>query len=369
MAASQPPKRKRRSRGNRPDPRSAAESAGLVYSTDEQPGITRKRAGRGWQFFAPDGSRITDRDEIDRLKALAVPPAYTGVWICPNPKGHVQATGRDARGRKQYRYHPLFREVRDSDKYEHMLDFVDVLPALRTRVDQDMSQRGMPRTKVLAAVVYLLETTLIRVGNDDYAKQNKSFGLTTLRDRHVDVKGGTMTFHFKGKSGKKWDVGLDDRRVARIVKASQDLPGQHLFQYIDDEGQRQQVSSTDVNDYLREVTGRDITAKDFRTWAGTVLAALELATMFLEEGTVTKRQMRDAVERVASQLGNTPAICRKCYIHPEVLECYMEAELTLRIPTDGSEESSGSGNLRAEETAVLRLLKRRLKLRTASVAA
>jgi DNA topoisomerase-1 len=360
---------RRRSRQRKVDPKTAAETAGLVYTNDDTPGITRKRHGRYWRYFAPDGSRITDRRDIERINKLAVPPAYTDVWISPDPNGHLQATGRDARGRKQYRYHPRFREVRDSNKYEHMLDFVAALPQLRERVDADMAQPGLPRTKVLATIVRLLETTLIRVGNDDYAKENKSFGLTTLRDRHVEVSGSTLRFRFRGKSGKDWEVGLQDRRVARIVKASQDLPGQHLFQYIDEDGSRQQVTSTDVNAYLREITGREITAKDFRTWAGTVLAALELATMMLSSGTATKAHLREAVQRVAAQLGNTPAVCRKCYIHPEVVECFLQQDLKLSIKAaEDAGEAAGedAGSLRAEEKAVLRLLKRRLRQRTAA---
>ncbi|MGR3198887.1 MAG: DNA topoisomerase IB, partial [Paracoccus sp. (in: a-proteobacteria)] len=243
------------------DPEDAAESAGLVYVNDDMPGITRVRAGKGFTYRDADGRTIRDKAERKRLAALAIPPAYTHVWICPDPNGHIQATGRDDRGRKQYRYHPAFREVRDGAKYERMFDFAKALPGLRARVRKDMSLRGLPADKVLATIVYLLENTMIRVGNADYAKQNKSHGLTTLRDRHVTFDGNEVRFRFKGKGGKEWDLGLRDRRVARIVKAAQDIPGQHLFQYLDENGERHQVTSTDVNAYLRRISGRRITAK------------------------------------------------------------------------------------------------------------
>ena len=259
------------------DPQDAATGAGLVYVSDTEPGIARRRAGKGFSYRDPRGQLVRDKATLARIRSLAIPPAYADVWVCPDPDGHIQATGRDARGRKQYRYHPRFREVRESAKYEHMLDFARALPALRARVASDMARRGMGRQKVLATVVHLLETTMIRVGNADYVRQNKSHGLTTLRDRHVTIDGSEVRFRFKGKSGKQWDLGLRDRRVARIVRQSQDLPGQHLFQYLDDEGVAREVTSGDVNTYLREVTGAGITAKDFRTWTGTVLAALALA--------------------------------------------------------------------------------------------
>ncbi len=259
------------------DPRDAAETAGLSYVSDEQPGIRRKRAGKGFSYVASTGRKVDDEPTLARIRALAIPPAYTEVWICQKANGHIQATGRDAKGRKQYRYHALFREVRDSTKYEHTLAFAQALPAIRKAVDAHMGLRGLPREKVLATVVHLLENTLIRVGNSDYAKQNKSYGLTTLRDPHVAVTGAELRFAFKGKSGKEWRLKVKDRRVARIVKACQDLPGQDLFQYLDEDGERQSISSSDVNAYLREISGEDFTAKDFRTWAGTVLAALALA--------------------------------------------------------------------------------------------
>ena len=339
----------------------AAEEAGLSYVSDDQPGIRRRKAGKGFAYLRPDGSRVADEATLARIRSLAIPPAYTDVWICPKANGHIQATGRDAKGRKQYRYHPRFREARDSNKYEHMLEFAESLPAIRAAVDRDMGLRGLPREKVLATVVHLLETTMIRVGNADYVKQNKSYGLTTLRDRHVDVDGSELKFRFKGKSGKTWQLSVRDRRVAKIVKASQDLPGQTLFQYLDGAGEQHEVTSTDVNAYLREISGRDITAKDFRTWTGTVLAALALAE--LEEAdsdAAAKRNIRAAIERVAERLGNTPTVCRKCYVHPEVFDAYLDRGLALEIEEEIEEELAEAGRLRADEVAVLTLLRRRL---------
>ncbi|MFC7610108.1 DNA topoisomerase IB [Teichococcus aestuarii] len=251
--------------------------AGLRYVSDETPGLTRRRSGKGWSFRDARGAPVKDKAVIARLRALAVPPAWTEVWLCPHANGHIQATGRDAKGRKQYRYHPDWRAARDATKYRHILHFARILPALRARVEQDMAARGLGREKVLATVVHLLDTTLIRVGNEDYAQANGSYGLTTLRDQHVDVRGDAMRFAFRGKSGKEWKLSLRDRRVARVVRACQDLPGQDLFQYRDEAGELQGIDSADVNEYLREATGEDITAKDFRTWAGTVLAAMALS--------------------------------------------------------------------------------------------
>ena len=343
------------------DPEDAAESAGLIYVNDDMAGITRIRAGKGFSYRDAKGRTIRDKAERKRLAALAIPPAYEDVWICPDPRGHIQATGRDAKGRKQYRYHPDFREVRDSAKYDRMLDFAKALPKIRAQVDQDMSRRGMPAEKVLATIVYLLEHTMIRVGNSDYVKQNKSHGLTTLRDRHVSFDGNKVRFRFRGKSGKEWDLGLRDRRVARIVRAAQDIPGQHLFQYLDDEGERHQVTSSDVNAYLRDISGRQITAKDFRTWTGTVLAALALAEYEkADSDAAAKRNIRDAIETVAARLGNTPTICRKCYVHPQIIDAYLADELKLELQ-DSIEDDLNSADLRPEEKQVLRLLKRRLK--------
>ena len=343
------------------DPRDAAREAGLVYVNDDMPGITRVRSGKGFRYRGPDGKTITDKAERQRLASLAIPPAYTDVWICPDPRGHIQATGRDDKGRKQYRYHPDFRAVRDSAKYDHMLEFAHALPQIRARVDADMSRRGMPAEKVLATVVHLLENTMIRVGNADYVKQNKSHGLTTLRDRHVTFDGNEIRFRFKGKSGKEWNLGLRDRRVARIVRAAQEIPGQHLFQYLDEDGQRQKVTSTEVNAYLREISGQNITAKDFRTWTGTVLAALALSEYErCDSQAAAKRNIREAIERVASRLGNTPAICRKCYVHPQVIDAYLADELKLELREEIEDDLQQSG-LRPEERRVLEFLKKRLK--------
>ena len=344
------------------DPQETAEAAGLVHVSDEQPGITRRRAGKGFAYYKPTGERVTDEKTLARIRSLAIPPAYTDVWICPKPNGHLQATGRDAKGRKQYRYHPKFRETRESNKYEHMLEFAKALPAIRKAIDELMRLRGLPREKVLATIVHLLETTMIRVGNTDYARQNKSYGLTTLRDRHVDVDGAELRFNFKGKSGKTWRLSVRDRRVAKIVKASQDLPGQQLFQYLDEAGERREVTSTDVNAYLREISGRDITAKDFRTWTGTVLAALALAEFEeVDSDAAAKRNIRAAIEHVAERLGNTPTICRKCYVHPEVLNAYLDRNLVLEVREELEEELREVGRLQPEEAAVLALLRARLK--------
>jgi DNA topoisomerase-1 len=344
------------------DPKDAAESAGLLYVSDEEPGIRRKKVGKGFTFIKPGGAKVQDEATLKRIRSLVIPPAWTDVWICAKANGHIQATGRDAKGRKQYRYHPAFREVRESTKYEHMMEFAQGLPAIRKTVSEHMSLRGLPREKVLATVVHLLETTLIRVGNSDYAKQNKSYGLTTLRDPHVKVEGAELRFQFKGKSGKTWRLQVKDKRVARIVKACQDLPGQDLFQYLDETGERQTVTSADVNAYLKEITGRDITAKDFRTWAGTVLAAMALAEFeSFDTEAKAKKNVRAAIERVSSQLGNTPTICRKCYVHPEVFTSYLEGALLLKIRDEVEAElREDLAGLRPEEAAVLTLLEARL---------
>ncbi|GJD51889.1 hypothetical protein OPKNFCMD_4648 [Methylobacterium crusticola] len=347
---------------DRVDTKDAAREAGLRYVSDEEPGYRRKRSGRGFVYVDAAGARVRDAAVLARIKALAIPPAYTDVWICRHAKGHIQATGRDDRGRKQYRYHPEFRQARESSKFAHMMAFADALPGLRATVQADMGRRGLPREKVLATVVHLLETTLIRVGNDDYARQNKSYGLTTLRDPHVTVEGRELRFRFKGKSGKTWELAVQDRRVAKIVKACQDLPGQELFQYIDDEGVQRDVTSADVNAYLREITGRDVTAKDFRTWSGTVLAALALREFeAFDSQAAAKKNVRAAIERVAERLGNTPTICRKCYVHPEILGCYLEGELLLQVQEEVQAAlREDLGRLRPEETAVLGLLQGRL---------
>jgi DNA topoisomerase I len=345
------------------DPREAAESAGLVYVSDEDRGIQRERKGEGWEFFRPGGQPVADEATLERIRKLAIPPAWTDVWICPKANGHLQATGRDARGRKQYKYHAQFRELRESTKYEHMLEFARALPALRARIAEHMALRGLPREKVLATVVHLLETTLIRVGNDDYARENKSYGLTTLRNPHVKVEGAQLRFQFKGKSGKTWRLQLKDRRVARIVRACQDLPGQRLFQYQDEAGEVREVTSADVNEYLREISGSDITAKDFRTWAGTVMAALALQEFeAFDTQAAQKKNLKAAIESVAARLGNTPTICRKCYVHPEVLNAYVEGNLLLEIKQRVEEElREDLADLRPEEAAVLAMLEARLK--------
>lgn len=344
------------------DPKDAAESAGLRYVSDARPGIRRKKAGVGFRYMRADGSKVTEPDVLNRIKALAIPPAWSDVWICPFADGHIQATGRDAKERKQYRYHARFREVRESTKYEHVVAFADALPTIREKVREHMSLRGLSREKVLATVVHLLETTLIRVGNDEYAEHNNSYGLTTLKNRHVAVDGNEVRFRFTGKSGKQWSLRVSDRRIAKIIKDCQDLPGQELLQYIDEAGNCQDVTSSDVNDYLREITGKDITAKDFRTWAGTVLAAMALNELeSFDSAAQAKRNLRGAIERVAAKLGNTPTICRNCYVHPEVLNSYMDGKLVLELKAKAERElRSDVQSLKPEEAAVLALLRSRL---------
>jgi len=344
------------------DAAEAAESAGLRYVTDSEPGISRRNGGDELAYVHANGAAVRDAATLERIRKLAIPPAWTDVWICPRADGHLQATGRDARGRKQYRYHAGFREVRESTKYEHMMAFAKALPALREAIARDMALRGLPREKVLATIVHLLETTLIRVGNDDYARTNKSYGLTTLRDKHLEVSGAQLRFQFKGKSGKTWKLQLQDRRVAKVLKACQDLPGQRLFQYVDEGGELKEVTSADVNAYLKQVTGQDITAKDFRTWAGTVMAALALQeVLHFDTQAMAKKNLRNAIEQVASRLGNTPTICRKCYIHPEVLSAYAEGGLLLEMEREVRAELRDELSvLKPEEAAVLALLETRL---------
>ena len=344
------------------DPKDAAESVGLKYVSDGRAGVRRKKVGTGFAYTRADGSKLLEKDILKRIKALAVPPAWTDVWICPFSDGHIQATGRDAKGRKQYRYHARFREVRESTKYEHVVAFAAALPGIREKVGEHMALRGLPREKVLATVVHLLETTLIRVGNDEYADQNKSYGLTTLKTRHVAIDGNEVRFRFTGKSGKQWSLRVRNRRVAKIIKACQELPGQELLQYVDEAGNCQDVTSTDVNDYLKEITGRDITAKDFRTWAGTVLAAMALSELdSFDSAAQAKRNLRAAIEKVSGKLGNTPTICRKCYVHPEVLNSYMDGNLVLELKSKAeSELREDVQSLKPEEAAVLALLRRRL---------
>jgi DNA topoisomerase-1 len=342
------------------DPVESAKAAGLRYVTDERPGIARKRVGRGFSYVGPDGKPVRDGDELKRIKSLGIPPAWTEVWICPVANGHMQATGRDAKGRKQYRYHPRWREVRDETKYGRMVAFGEALPAIRKRVERDMSLAGLPREKVLATVVRLLDTTLIRVGNEEYARENRSFGLTTMRTRHVDVSGSRLRFEFRGKSGKRHLIELRDRRLAGMVRRLQELPGQELFQYVDDDGERRAIDSQDVNDYLREIAGDEFTAKDFRTWAGTVLAAMALREFeaFDSEAQARKNVVR-AIESVAERLGNTTAICRRCYVHPAVLDAYLDGSLPDTLKQQAERGKAGSPQkLRNEEAAVLMFLER-----------
>jgi DNA topoisomerase-1 len=339
-------------------PHESAAEAGLRYVSDTSPGIRRKRSGTGFTYVGPDGKRITDEKTLERIRKLAIPPAYTDVWICPSPNGHIQATGRDARSRKQYRYHPKWREVRDETKFGRMVAFSEVLPKVRARVEADLSRPGLPREKVLATVVRLLECTNIRVGNDEYARANGSYGLTTLRDKHVEVSGTSVRFSFRGKSGKTHEVELTDRRLARIVQRCRDVPGEELFQYLDDDGTRQTVGSGDVNDYLREVSGQEFTAKDFRTWAGTMLAVTalrELGPMDTERE--AKSAIVKAVDRVAEQLNNTRAVCRKYYIHPTVFETYLAGTMLAGLGNGTRTAAVAAGSaLNVEERALVRLL-------------
>jgi DNA topoisomerase-1 len=344
------------------DPEEAAAEAGLRYVSDDQPGYSRRRRGSKFVYFDTEGKEIRDETRILRLNRLAIPPAYTEVWICPSPNGHLQATGRDGRGRKQYRYHDRWREVRDENKYEKMLVFAKALPRIRRRIQRDLKRRGLSREKVLATVIQLLERTFIRVGNEEYAKENKSFGLTTLRNHHVKVKGAKLRFRFRGKSGKEHDIPIEDRRVAPIIRKLQELPGQEIFQYLDEKGERHQVSSEDVNEYLHEIAGEVFTAKDFRTWAGTVLATMALKELEpFENESQGKKNVKLAISAVAKILGNTPAICRKCYVHPAVLETYLDGTLIagLKSQTEQALVHSSAG-LRAEEFALLSFLQRRL---------
>jgi DNA topoisomerase-1 len=357
--------------GNTPelasDPSESAHEAGLRYVSDERPGITRRRAGTAFRYLRPDGTPVRDEPTLRRIKRLAIPPAWTDVWITTDPRGHLQATGRDAKGRKQYRYHARWRAVRDATKYERMLAFGAALPTIRARVDKDLSRPGLPREKVLATVVRLLEATLIRVGNEEYARENRSYGLTTLRNRHVTITGTELRFELRGKSGKQHRISVRDRRLAGLLRRLQELPGQELFQYLDEDGARHAIDSDDVNGYLRETTGQDFSAKDFRTWAGTVLCAVALREVAAcASETEARRNVTQVVKQVAQQLGNTPAVCRACYIHPAVIEAYVAshedaplADALGRQLADAAEDG-GAGSLSPGEAAVLRLLRRRL---------
>jgi DNA topoisomerase-1 len=341
------------------DPLESAKVAGLRYVNDDAvAGIRRVGKTPRVRYILPNGRPLKDQNELQRIRSLGIPPAWTDVWICPIANGHLQATGRDARGRKQYRYHTRWRDVRDEVKYGRLIAFAETLPAIRRRTDNDLKRLGLPREKVLAAVVQLLEKTLIRVGNEEYARQNGSIGLTTMKDGHAKIAGGRVRFAFKGKSGISHAVDLDDRRLARIVKACRDLPGYELFQYIDDEGGTQTIDSADVNAYLREISGQDFTAKDFRTWAGTVLAARALAEVeHFSSSTEAKRNVVKAVESVAKRLGNTRAVCRKCYIHPAILDAYMDGA-TIRTIEARARETAALGPV---ERAVVDMIAARLK--------
>ncbi|HRI50088.1 MAG TPA: DNA topoisomerase IB [Pseudomonadota bacterium] len=317
------------------DPLATARAAKLRYVSDEQPGFTRKRRGRHFAYYDTSGALLRDPEHLARIRSLVIPPAWTSVWICAQPSGHLQATGRDQRGRKQYRYHPRWCEQRNESKFGRMVAFGQALPRIRARVQQDLRSPGLSREKVLATLVRLLESTLIRIGNEEYVKTNESYGLTTLRNEHVEIEGTTVHFHFQGKSGIEHNIDLRDRRLARIVASCQELPGQELFQYIDDSGAVHRVDSADVNAYLHEITQEEFTAKDFRTWAGTLGAVFALQTLGAVEGvTAIKKNVVQAVKLVAKRLGNTPTVCRKYYVHPALIEAYSAGQLLTRFPTE-----------------------------------
>jgi len=344
------------------DPIEVAEEAGLRYVSDEQPGYRRKPKGDDFEYFDTEGKPIRDDPRLLRIRRLAIPPAYKDVWICPTPNGHIQATARDARGRKQYRYHERWREARAENKYDRMLVFGEALPKIRRQVNKDMALRDLPQKKVLATVVHLLGRTFIRIGNEEYARENKSFGLTTMQDRHVDVKGAKLSFRFRGKSGVQHEIDVNNRRLANIIRKLQDLPGQDIFQYEDEAGEVRNVSSQDVNDYLQEITGEPFTAKDFRTWAGTVLTAMALSAQGpVENQTQGKKNIKDAIAAVAKILGNTPTVCRKCYVHPMVLESYLDGDMIEGLKQKTEEAlSENLEDLRAEEAAVMSFLQAKL---------
>jgi DNA topoisomerase-1 len=342
------------------DPVDSAKMAGLRYVTDAQPGIQRRRRGKGFRYIDTEGNTVRDKETLSRIKSLVIPPAWSGVWICQNPKGHLQVTGRDARGRKQSRYHPRWREVRDETKYERMTIFGGVLPTIRERVEHDLSLPGLPRPKVLATIVRLMESTLIRVGNEEYARENHSYGLTTMRNKHVEVEGSSVSFKFQGKSRVRHTVDIQDRRIAKIVQRCQDIPGYELFQYVDKDGDHHTIDSADVNDYLREISGQDFTAKDFRTWAGTVLACAVLQEFeAFESQNQAKKNVVQAIKDVAARLGNTPSVCRKSYVHPIVLDTYFSGGM-MRTVKQKVEQETPAHALREEELALLQLLQKRL---------
>jgi DNA topoisomerase I len=332
-------------------PKEAALAAGLTYAETDAPGFSRRRRGRGFVYLDTEGRPLTDLADLERIHRLVIPPAWREVWTCADPAGHIQAIGFDERGRRQYRYHDRFRTERDEAKFEHLIAFAEALPRLRRQIEADMAKPCLGRAKVLATIVLLLERTLCRVGNTAYARQNHSYGLTTLLARHATLDGAELRLNFKGKSGRSWELSLRDRRIARVIRSCQELPGQALFQYLDDDGERQSVTSADVNAYLKEAAGADISTKDFRTWAGTVHAALALASRAAEGAPPSKRAVAAAIAEVAGRLGNTPAVCRKCYVHPAVVEAYLAGELALR-------RAPHSPALDPAEAAVLAFLRR-----------
>jgi DNA topoisomerase I len=338
------------------NPVDAAEDAGLRYVSDDSPGYSRQAKGDDFEYLDTEGERIRDGQRLVRIKSLAIPPAWTDVWICPSPTGHVQATGRDARRRKQYRYHHRWRKLRDENKFGRLVDFAKTLPNIRRRVAKDLKLTGLQRQKVLATVVQLLDLTLMRIGNEEYARENRSFGLTTMRDRHVAVKGSQLLFRFRGKSGRQHEISLTDQRIAKIVSKLQDLPGQNLFQYTNGNNETRNVTSQDVNDYLREASGDSFTAKDFRTWAGTVLTALALyAQGKFESKKQAKANIKASICAVAELLGNTPAICRRCYVHPAVLEAYLSGVSIVGATL--AKKRAKAGDLRLVEAATLKFLR------------
>jgi DNA topoisomerase-1 len=335
-------------------PQAAAKKAGLRYVTDSKPGFTRKKSGKSWQYFDTEGKKITDKEIIERINKIGIPPAYSDVWICPQANGHIQATGMDERGRKQYRYHVDWSEARKATKFDRMKQFGEALPKIRRQVGAHLNQPGISKEKVLATLVHLLERTLIRVGNEEYAKENKSYGLTTMQNKHVDIDENEIKFTFKGKSNKYHEITLRDKKLAKIVRELQDLPGQDLFQYLDDDHNLHEIHSDDINEYIQEITGQEFTAKDFRTWKGTVLASLALLKFDpAETEAEVKRNLAEAVKQVSSELGNTPAVCRKAYIHPSLLQRYLEAKTLQALQEYTPEQLEKYKLLRQEEAIVM----------------
>ena len=352
------------------DPVESARAAGLRYVSDAKPGIARGKYRNGFRYTMPDGTAVRDEDTLGRIKSLVIPPAWNNVWITTHANGHLQATGRDVKGRKQSRYHPRWREVRDETKYERMTLFAEALPRIRARVEADLKRPGLPREKVLATIVSLMEATLIRVGNVEYARENGSYGLTTMRNKHVEVTGSTITFSFQGKSRVHHTIDVQDRRLAGIIKRCADIPGYELFQYLDHDGERHSIDSADVNEYLHEITGEHFTAKDFRTWAGSVLASMMLREIGpFTTATEAKKNVVQAITAVAAKLGNTPSVCRKCYVHPAVLEAYlggMSAKQAEKAKEKLDEEIAEHAHaLRQEEMALVELLQQRVLLEKA----